>query len=219
MKRDALFAAADALPAEHSRARRVFLGEPVTASLGRDYFEDLYAREADPWRFATSSYEHEKYDATLDALPRARYARGLEIGCSIGILTRRLAERCDHLLATDIAEEPLRQARLRAADAPWVKFTCSAAPGEWPQGTFDLILLSEVVYYLSREDVDLLAERVVGSLACKGDLVLVHWTGETDYPLSGDEASERLLEKVRPAIRATLQKRLERFRLDVARRH
>ena len=191
----------------------------MTASLGRDYFEDLYAHELDPWRFATSDYEHEKYDATLGALPKARYAHGLEIGCSIGVLTRRLAARCNRLLATDIAEEPLRAARLRSADAPWVEFTCSAAPGEWPQGAFDLILLSEVVYYLSRPDVDLLAERVVGSLACGGDLVLVHWTGETDYSLSGDEASERLLEKTRPAIRVTLKKRLERFRLDVAHRH
>jgi SAM-dependent methyltransferase len=190
----------------------------TTASLRRDYFEGLYAKEADPWRFETSAYEREKYDATLDALPRARYARGLEIGCSIGALTRRLAARCDRLLATDIAEEPLRAARLRSADAPWVEFGCSAAPGEWPEGTFDLILLSEVVYYLSRADADLLAERVVASLAFGGDLVLVHWTGETDYPLSGDEASERLLEKTHPALRPTLQKRLDRFRLDIARR-
>ena len=100
----------------------------TTASLGRDYFEDLYAKEADPWRFATSDYEHEKYDATLAALPRARYARGLEIGCSIGVLTRRLAARCDRLLATDIAEEPLREARLRSANAPWVKFAAAPPP-------------------------------------------------------------------------------------------
>ena len=190
----------------------------TTVSLGRAYFEGLYARDADPWRFATSDYEREKYDATLAALPRARYACGLEIGCSIGVLTRRLAARCDRLLATDIAEEPLRAARLRSADAPWVRFARSAAPGEWPEGTFDLILLSEVVYYLNRGDVDRMAERIVRSLALGGDLMLVHWTGETNYPLSGDEASERLLEKVRPALGTTLQKRFERFRLDVARR-
>jgi SAM-dependent methyltransferase len=190
----------------------------TTVSLGRAYFEDLYGKEADPWRFATSDYERQKYDATLAALPRARYARGLEIGCSIGVLTRRLAARCDRLLATDIAEEPLHAARRRSADAPWVEFARSAAPDEWPEGTFDLIVLSEVVYYLSPADVDRLAERILRSLAPGGDLVLVHWTGETNYPLSGDEASERLLEKARPAVATTLQKRLDRFRLDVARR-
>ena len=161
----------------------------TTISLGRAYFEDLYAKDADPWRFATSPYEREKYDATLAALPRARYARGLEIGCSIGVFTRRLAARCDGLLATDIAEEPLRAARLRLADAPRVQFARGAAPNEWPEGTFDLIVLSEVVYYLDDADVDRMAERIVRSLAPGGDLVLVHWTGETNYPLSGDEAS------------------------------
>ena len=70
----------------------------------------------------------------------------------------------------------------------------------------------------SRADVDRMAERVLGSLVSGGDLALVHWTGETDYPLSGDEASERLLEKTHPALRTVLHKRYERFRLDVARR-
>jgi SAM-dependent methyltransferase len=187
------------------------------SSLRRDYFEELYAKDADPWRFATSPYEREKYDATLAALPKARYARGLEIGCSIGVLTRRLADRCDRLVATDIAQEPLEEARRRSADAAWVDFRRGAAPGDWPEGTFDLILLSEVVYYLSRSDVDLMAERVLSSLVPGGDLVLVHWTGETNYPLSGDEASERLLQKARP-LNPTLRRRFERFRIDVASR-
>jgi 2-polyprenyl-3-methyl-5-hydroxy-6-metoxy-1,4-benzoquinol methylase len=149
------------------------------ASLGRQYFEDIYARAPDPWRFATSDYEHAKYDTTLAALPEARYARGLEIGCSIGVLTRRLATRCDSLVATDISERPLRAARIRLADSPWVEFLCAAAPADWPEGTFDLIVLSEVLYYLSPADVDLMADRVLGALRPEGDLALIHWTGET----------------------------------------
>lgn len=188
------------------------------ASLGRPYFEDLYAKTPDPWRFATSDYERAKYDATLAALPRSRYSRALEIGCSIGVLTRRLAARCDRLVATDIAEQPLRAARLRLADSPGVEFLRGAAPADWPHGTFDLIVLSEVVYYLSPTDVDAMADRVVGALQPEGDLVLVHWTDETDYPLSGDAAVERLLRKAHPALGVTLQQRFERFRLDLARR-
>ena len=188
------------------------------ASLGRTYFEGLYAKDADPWSFVSSDYEREKYDVTLGALARPQYARGLEIGCSIGVLTRRLADRCESLLATDIAEEPLFEARRRCADAQWVKFARMAAPGEWPSGWFDLILLSEVVYYLSAADVDHLAERILGSLAPRGDLVLVHWTEETDYPLSGDEAAERLLARMNPFLATTRRERFDRFRLDVARR-
>ena len=57
------------------------------------HFEDLYRRSADPWGFASSGYEAAKYAATLAALPRDRYARGLEVGCSIGVFTAALAGR------------------------------------------------------------------------------------------------------------------------------
>ena len=64
-------------------------------TMGADYFCDLYARDADPWKFASSDYERHKYEATLNALPMDRYVRGLEVGCSIGVFTSMLAPRCE----------------------------------------------------------------------------------------------------------------------------
>ena len=84
----------------------------------------------------------------------------LEVGCSIGVLTRLLASRCDAVLAIDAARTPLVEAKRRCADLPGVRFEQMFVPEQWPNGVFDLILLSEVVYYLSREDVDRLAARV-----------------------------------------------------------
>ena len=173
----------------------------MTASLDRSYFDSIYEADADPWRFASSPYERAKYAATLAALGGRRYRLALEVGCSIGVLTRSLAERCDALIATDISDRPLAEARRRSADAPWVRFERMAAPKEWPDGRFDLILLSEVVYYLAPDDVAALAARVRDTLALGGDLVLVHWTGETDYPLSGDEAAELLLREAGEDLR------------------
>ena len=68
-------------------------------SLPAGYFEALYAAAPDPWDFEGSDYERGKYAATLAALPQPRYARALEVGCSIGVLTALLAPRCDRLLA------------------------------------------------------------------------------------------------------------------------
>ena len=53
----------------------------MNTSLGVDYFDTLYDGNAEPWRFETSAYEHAKYEATIAALPRQRYRRGIEIGC------------------------------------------------------------------------------------------------------------------------------------------
>jgi cyclopropane fatty-acyl-phospholipid synthase-like methyltransferase len=187
-------------------------------TFGGDYFRNLYAGNPDPWRFATSAYEQDKYQKTLNALSKERYARAFEVGCSIGVLTRMLADRCESLLAVDIASAPLIEARRRCSDAVGVSFAEMATPGDWPSGQFDLIVLSEVVYYLGREDVLHLCDRIKGSLKPGGDLLLVHWTGATNYPLSGDEATELLLKDLEGIFENVRREKFERFRLDIARR-
>ncbi|GJE45341.1 SAM-dependent methyltransferase [Methylobacterium soli] len=185
------------------------------ASLTPAYFAGLYAEDPDPWRFATSPYERDKYAATLAALPRAHYRSVLEVGCSIGVLTRALSLRCDALLALDVAEAALAQAHARSADAAHVRFARRRVPEEWPDGRFDLIVLSEVVYYLDAADVERLVARLRAALAPGGDVVLVHWTGETDYPLSGDEAAERVIAGARDFASIRHQARADAYRLDV----
>ena len=88
-------------------------------------------------------------------------------------------------------------------------------PEQWPDGVFDLILLSEVVYYLSPEDVGRLAARVVSSLPRGGSAILVHWTGPTDYPLSGDEAVALFIGRIGPTCFVERADRYSQFRVDV----
>ena len=61
------------------------------SSMKRTYFHELYEGDADPWEFATSGYEQRKYSLTTASLPRAHYTSVFEPGCSIGVLTERLA--------------------------------------------------------------------------------------------------------------------------------
>ena len=150
------------------------------------YFEALYAADQDPWRFATSDYERQKYAATVAALPPRRFAAGLEVGCSIGILTRLLAQHCDRLLAIDVAEAALAQARTHC---PGVRFERRAIPEEWPTGRFSLIVFSEVLYYLDAAALAAAASCAMAALEPGGCMLLVHYLGETDYPLTGDEAA------------------------------
>ena len=178
------------------------------------YFDDLYAGERDPWEFETSAYEQAKYDATLAALPASRYRRGLEVGCSIGVLTARLGDRCASLVAVDVSEKALDAARVRCRTLPNVAFENMSVPAEWPAGIFDLIVLSEVVYYLDAGDVSQLANRVRASLEFGGHVVLVHWTGITDYPLSGDDAAELFMTALGRSARRIHQRRTDAYRLD-----
>lgn len=156
-------------------------------SLGATFFNDFYSGTADPWGFETRWYEERKRALTLAALPRERFASALELGCSIGVLTSELAPRCDALLATDIAERPLEIARGRLAGQAHVAFERYALPAEWPMGMFDLIVLSEVGYYCSVEDLGHLLEQCRSSLEPDGVLIACHWRHPVlEYPLTGD---------------------------------
>jgi trans-aconitate methyltransferase len=184
-------------------------------TLPPDHFDAIYAADPDPWRFATSPYERSKYAATLAALPKPRYASAFEAGCSIGVLTAELASRCDAILSVDAAEAPLIEAKRRCENYPSVRFERMFIPGQWPAETFDLVVLSEIVYYLSAEDVGRLASRVAGATNSGADIVLVHWTGDTDYPLSGDEAAELFIASLGSFAKLDRAERHHEFRLDL----
>jgi SAM-dependent methyltransferase len=173
--------------------------------LGSAYFEDLYARDPDPWGFETSAYEAAKYHATIAALEGRRYRKGLEIGCSIGVLTERLAAQVDDLLAIDVSEAALARARERV---PRIRFERREIPEEFPDGRFDLIVCSEVLYYLDDAAFEDTLKRLHGTV------LAVHWRHPTrTYPLGGDEVHDRLAARFGPPeySRATPDYRLDRF--------
>lgn len=185
------------------------------SSLSPAYFDAIYAQNVDPWRFASSDYERAKYQATLDVLPAPHFSRAFEIGCSIGVLTRRLAERCDSLLAVDVADAALVQARARCTRLEHVAIRRMQVPEEWPTGSFDLILFSEVLYYLSPADVVRTARRTRGSLCQGGTVLLVHYTLPTDYPCTGDAASGIFIAEM--GFVPIQQRREAEYRLDLLR--
>lgn len=164
-----------------------------SGSLSPQYFEQLYERSADPWEFATSPYEAAKYAATLAALPRWKYMSGLELGCSIGVLTRQLGPRCNELLAMDVSATALQKARGRCASLPHVTFANCDLRIDFPTGDFDLILVSEIGYYFSKADLEILLCKIAAALMPGGHLLLVHYTGETNYPLTADVVHETFL--------------------------
>jgi SAM-dependent methyltransferase len=162
-------------------------------TLGPDYFEAKYAAASDPWGFGHRWYERRKYAISLAALPAERYRRAFEPGCSVGVLTRMLAARCDALLSCDLAEAAVRAAARRTADLPQVRVERRAIPGQWPGGRFDLIVLSEILYYFSDRDLEKVLAAAVAALEPGGTLLAVHWRHPVaEYPRSGDDVHRAL---------------------------
>lgn len=184
--------------------------------LGREYFEDLYAASPDPWDFETSPYERRKYERTLSVLvSRQRsYRRVLEVGSSIGVFTAMLAPLCDELLAVDVSEKAVVAAKERLKNFLHVRVERLTLPEETPEGPFDLVVASEVLYYWP-EDVMLAALRCFEEILAPGGVLLaVHWRKETrTYPLQGDEVHELLLAHTRLANATTIVE--PEYRLDL----
>jgi SAM-dependent methyltransferase len=179
-----------------------------------EYFDALYGADPDPWDMEASPYERGKYVATVAALEGRRFRRGLEVGCSIGLLTAALAGVCDDLVAVDAAERAVAAARARLAGAPGVRVERTSVPDGTPAGPFDLIVCSEVLYYWEAPLLADVARDLSARLAPGGSLLAVHWRGPVrHYPQGGDDVHD-MLPSVLPGLGVAYSRTTPRYRLD-----
>ncbi|QCO96687.1 bifunctional PIG-L family deacetylase/class I SAM-dependent methyltransferase [Arthrobacter sp. 24S4-2] len=154
-------------------------------------FDAVHSRSDDPWGYATSWYEQRKRALTLAILPAEDYGSGLEVGCSIGTLSVELAPRCRQFLAVDASSAALVQAAERLTGHASAQTQRLTVPHEWPEGTFDLVAVSEMGYYLTPGELAELFTRVEASMNPGGTLVLCHWRHPVEgWELDGDAVHE-----------------------------
>lgn len=163
--------------------------EAESQSVSGEHFDALYRRRDDPWRVETRWYEERKRALTLAMLPHRSYERALEVGCSIGVLTEGLAARVTALDAIDVSAEAVARARARldAAGVDGVVVEQRDVGALDPAERYDLIVLSEVGYYLDAAALEHALDRLIGALTADGVLVACHWRRDVDgIPSTGD---------------------------------
>jgi LmbE family N-acetylglucosaminyl deacetylase len=165
--------------AHFDRDREFLLAVGPAPAARTAYFDELYADSPDPWQLATSWYEQRKRALLMAALPRARFRHGFEPGCARGDLSELLRHRTDDLLCADASPAAVAATRDRLPLS--VRVEQLRIPEQWPSERFDLIVLSEVGYYVP--DLAGLADRISQTLDDDGVLVLVHWRrAAPDHP-------------------------------------
>jgi len=146
--------------------------------------EAIYAQNDDPWNFRTSPYERAKFSATREALFRDAYASALELGCGNGELARHLAPLCASYTGLDAVETALAAAR-RAV--PQGSFVQGYLPCILPEGHHDLIIVSEVLYFLDKAGLVAVAAQIAERWP-NAEIVAVNWLGQSGNALEGEEA-------------------------------
>lgn len=152
---------------------------PVTEPADLGYLNSMYARGGDPWHLRSGWYERRKLQLLLACLPKERYRAAFEPGCSVGEVTAGLAERCDAVLAADFHSDAVTAARRRTAGTPNVEVRQLLLPRQWPRPErFDLVVLSEIGYFLTPSAWAQLCVRVAGGLADDATVLACHWRGD-----------------------------------------
>jgi len=199
---------------------------PASLDEQAEWQEELYLLDDDPWNFERSPYEQGKYQHTLDVLTAdgARYESALEVGCSIGVFTEMLAPHCGELVAVDISATAVERAEARVAGQPHVRVERMVLPNEMPGGTFDLVVCSDVLYYLEGPSLAKTVDAIAGTIRPGGALVVVSWLG-TFGPMSGAELHATLRHLLPPSFRLDRSERRDvdgpqgiGYQLDVYRR-
>lgn len=160
-------------------------------------FDALYRASPDPWGTTTRWYERRKRALLLASLPRERHGRVYEAGCGTGHITAALAERCDEVLASDASDKALEVAGRRVAGLANVTLARHRLPDDWPSGSFDLIVLSEVLYFVDRAACDVIADSARGATGVDGVVVACNWRATIEgRGHSGAEVHRRFAERL-----------------------
>jgi SAM-dependent methyltransferase len=178
------------------------------------FFDNMFRDNTDPWCFKTRWYETRKRALTMACLPSARYQSGFEPGCANGELSAELATRCDRLLISDGSALAVKAARERLQDVANVEVRQLWLPEEWPEDAFDLVVISELAYYFSTEQLNVVSQCVLRSLTPNGTVLACHWRHPIDgCKLRGDDVHDALLKSMAMPHLST-HAELD-FRLDV----
>ncbi|APU13618.1 bifunctional PIG-L family deacetylase/class I SAM-dependent methyltransferase [Actinoalloteichus fjordicus] len=206
-----------AVLAHFERDTEIVFREPPRTSAPEHRFAELYARDADPWRVSTDWYEIRRRAIVSAALPARRYGCAVEPACGIGALTLVLAQRCDRLLAFDPIASAVERTRFACSGRSSVDVRVGSLPADLPPGPQDLLVYSEILYYLDDRDLTATIEASVACLRPGGHLLAVHWRSwPPEAPRDGEDVHRRLL--AHPALTPLIEHVEDEFLLHVLER-
>ena len=178
-------------------------------------FEAKFQENPDPWNYGSSRFEAFKRQILLQACGTRQYGRGLELACANGETSLLLARKCLSLLAVDGSVSAVAEAKRRTAGLRHVVIAEAALPQDMPRGPFDLIVISELLYYLKSRDLDAVLRRSIKALAPGGRLVVLHHTIYfDDVAIPPAAAQQRAVELLGQSLQPVFRRGLAHF--DVA---
>ena len=184
-----------------------------------EHFASLYADDGDPWHARASRYEVEKRADNGDQLQGRSYERGLDIGCGEGHLAAALVDAgiVRHMTGLDRDTGIVARANARHGENAALSFVTGALPDGLPDSAFDLVVISEVLYFLDEQSLAALVRQLGHRLHPGADLLVVSYLGETGTPLSGRAAHDLFAALFGTALRTVSLRERENYLAELFR--
>jgi len=188
------------MPDEMTSPGAARLDAPPQLAQAAGHFDAAYATDEDPWSVRTSWYERRKRDLLLASLPSERYRNVWEPACSIGLITVELAKRCDRLESSDVSSIAVEAAQQGTSGLSNVRVRVARLPDDpapYEPGECDLVVLSEVLYYLDEPNRIAAVDLAASLLAPNGHLVVVHFREHPfDAHCSGEQGNREVVDRI-----------------------
>lgn len=152
----------------------------------RRKLERVFQRGEDPYGYWSHPHEREKQNIIESLVNGVHHESALEIGCAEGAFTKRLARFCRHVLAIDLSPTAIQRAQNKLRHQSNISLVCSNIRHCQFAAHWDLIVMSEVLYYVTggsalRNEFQKLVNRITKGLKVGGKMILVHgFSGETE---------------------------------------
>jgi len=144
----------------------------------KNLFEKTF-ENTDPWGFESWEYEKRKYHEQVLLLGERKFDKVLEIGCAEGVFTEQLSALAREVVGLDIAKLAVKRARQRLRGLSGVRVERGSITNHPLTPDYDLIVASEVLYYLSeghgRAHLDLVCRKLFGALIPGGLFLMSNW--------------------------------------------
>ena len=154
----------------------------------QEYFDRLYRiNQGDPWHYEQRWYEQRKRQICLAILPQPSFDSAIEIGCSNGVFAQELAQRSKELVCLDAHATAVEMARQRLRSYGHVNVQQGIIPLDLPKRKFQLIVVSEILYYLDPHSLEQVLQWLHEALDAGGCLLACHWRAPiVDFHFNGD---------------------------------
>lgn len=147
--------------------------DPTTWEFRGD-FEGMYRRFDDPWECRKNVSELRRDVASLLLLRGRRFDRILDIGCGLGAFTDRLRSANDEaqlVLGVDVSVTAIAKARVLYPQCRFEVLDVGRDPLPGGERSWDLVLLSEVIWYVLPQ-LGMLLDGIHAALAARGILFI-----------------------------------------------